>query len=217
MKKLLLLSSIAFLFTACASLFEPRFGKICIQLKKDSLDYTIRTVKPDTFLNTNAIDWYDYYFLNYLEEALENRGYQFDSRNCATWFVLQKGGTDLVGTGLRELPTTDGPVKLRFLKSDSRFLLEGKQKVILPICDSIPENYNYFPVAQGETLPTWVWPKEHLVMRSPNYAWLPLGFNKHHIMNLAYKMANQTAKSIDSYIIQQINTDKELYRKIYNP
>lgn len=217
MKNSLLISTLALLLASCSSLFEPKFGKICIQIKKDSLDYTINSVKPDTFLNTNAIDWYDYYFLGYLEQALEERGYQLDSRNCAAWFELKKGGTDLLGTGLRELSSNDGPIQLRFFKAESLFLLEGKQKTLIQSADSIPENYTFFPIPKGQVLPTWVWPKEHLVTRKDNYAWLPLGFNRHHIMNLAYRMANKTAKSIDSYIIQQLNTDKELYRKVYNP
>lgn len=205
------------LFSSCQSL-QPKFGKICIKFEKEKLNYTINSDFPDTFFQQRSIDYFDWYLLNYLDQQLINKGYQTDARGCAVWYEIKEPGIDIYGLKNKELNLAENRnFNLKFLYADFGSKLSSDKNWFIQIKDSLPETFTFLDYKEKEMLPAYLWIKEKQVKRSKEYAYLPEGFNDHHLQNLAFRMAQKIAEKTDSIINRELKTNPVLIQKVYYP
>ncbi|MFY8020313.1 MAG: hypothetical protein ACOVP1_03915 [Bacteroidia bacterium] len=217
MKQFLLLASISIVCISCQSL-QPKFGKICIKLEKEKLNYTINSDFPDSFFSQRSIDYFDWYFLHYFDQQILEKGYQTDSRGCAVWYEIQSPGFDIYGLKNKTLTTPQNKsFQLNYLYADFGAKLTADKTFFFQVNDSLPESITYLDYKKDEVLPSYLWIKEKKVKRSENYAYLPEGFNDHDLQNLAFRMAQKIAAKTDSIISQELKSNQNLIQKVYYP
>ena len=216
-KKILSLALLGLMLSSCQSL-QPKFGKICIQLEKEKLNYTINSDFQDTFFSQRSIDYFDWYFLNYFDQQIIEKGYQTDSRGCAVWYEIQSPGFDLYGLKNKTIQSPQNKTfQLNFLYADFGAKLSSDKSFFIQLRDSLPESFTYLDYKKGEMLPSYLWIKENKIKRTPNYAYLPEGFNDHDLQNLAFRMAQNIAFKTDSIISRELKTNQNLIQKVYYP
>jgi hypothetical protein len=182
------------------------------------LNYTINSDFPDTFFQQRSIDYFDWYLLNYLDQQIINKGYQTDARGCAVWYEIKEPGIDLYGLKNKDLDLAENrSFNLKFLYADFGSKLSSDKNWFIQIRDSIPETFTFLDYKEKEMLPAYLWIKEKQVKRSKEYAYLPEGFNDHHLQNLAFRMAQKIAEKTDSIINKELKTNPVLIQKVYYP